>query len=178
MWRRATGTPIVAAIAACDSDTERFRAPLEAQLVGRRHVADQRRRGDDHRAGEKAFAAEAHPVLPVAIEGGDRALALVQSVRSLAEAGAAPRLPDLAADRAEHLRDRFAGEPRVGPLDLPADASGAGEDDELGRGLRHALRSRGPYDERRRQEVVVAAVGAGADHRLVERQPLARDFLR
>ena len=40
-----------------------------------------------------------------------------------------------------------------------------------------ALRARRPQHQRRRQQVVVAAVGARADHRLVEREPLARHLL-
>ena len=35
-------------------------------------------RGDDRRAGEVAFAAEAHAVLPVAVEGRDGALAALE----------------------------------------------------------------------------------------------------
>ena len=69
--------------------------PLEAELGRRRHVADQRRGGDDGGAGEVAFAAESHAVLPVAVERRDRALARRQRVGALAEARAAPRLADL-----------------------------------------------------------------------------------
>ena len=65
-----------------------------------------------------------------------------ERVRALAEAGTAPRLPDLAADRAEHLGDRLAAEPRIRPLDLPADAAGSREDRELAFDLLDALRSR------------------------------------
>src|SRR5262252_704252 len=68
------------------SDAELFRIPLEAELVRRRHVTDDRGRGDDRGAREVAFAADAHAILPVAIERRDRALAGVQRVRPLAEA--------------------------------------------------------------------------------------------
>ena len=77
--------------------------PCQPELVRRRHVADERRGGDDGRAGEIAFAAEAHAVLPVAVERRDRALPFLERVRPLAEARPAPRLADLAADRSEHL---------------------------------------------------------------------------
>src|ERR1700730_15892086 len=50
-------------------DSKILGAPRPAQLARRCHVPDQRRRGDDRRAREIAFAAEAHPVLPVAVEG-------------------------------------------------------------------------------------------------------------
>ena len=50
------------------SDTEVLRVPRQAELVGRRHVAEQRRRRHDGGAGQIAFAAEAHAVLPVAVE--------------------------------------------------------------------------------------------------------------
>ena len=50
------------------SDAELLRIPLEPELARRRHVADERGRGDDGGAGEIAFAAEPHPVLPVAVE--------------------------------------------------------------------------------------------------------------
>src|SRR6266850_714553 len=96
MWRRATGTPIDAATARCESDAELIRIPVEAEFARRRHIADERRGGDDGGAGEIAFAAEPHAVLPVAIEGGDRALTLRQRIGSLAEARSAPRFPDRA----------------------------------------------------------------------------------
>src|SRR6188474_2697459 len=74
------------------SDAVAFWIPLESELGRRSHVANQRRRGDDGWAGEIAFATDAHPILPVAVEGRDRALSLGERVRSLAEAGTAPGL--------------------------------------------------------------------------------------
>ena len=79
--------------------------------------------------------------------------------------------------RAEDLGDRLAVEARVGLLDLPADAARAREDRERARDLAEAELARGVQHERGREQVVVAAVGAGADHGLVEGQPLARDLL-
>ena len=96
---------------------------LQPQLARRRHVADERGCRHDRGAGEVAFAAQSHPVLPIAIERGDRALAARQRVRALAETRPAPRLADLAAHRPEHRRNRFAAEPRVGHFDLPAHAA-------------------------------------------------------
>src|SRR5581483_1697165 len=112
MCRRATGTPIVRATSRSDSDAELIGIPFQAELAQRRHVPGQRRRGDDRRTREVAVAAETHAVLPVAIERRDRALPFLQRIRPLTEARAAPRPPDLAADRAEHVRDRSAVEPR------------------------------------------------------------------
>src|SRR5215510_10866895 len=169
MCRRATGTPMLWAIARWDSDAELIRIPFETELARRGHVADERRGGDDGGAGEIAFAAEPHAILPVAIERRDRALPLDERVRSLTEARSAPRLANRAADRAEDIGDRVAVEARVGPLDLPADAARAREDDELsGRPARTVLLRRANH-ERGGQQIVVAAVGARADHRLVER---------
>src|SRR4026209_395672 len=51
-----------------------LRFPLQPELARRRPVADEGRRGDHGRARQVAFAAEAHAVLPVAVEGRDRAL--------------------------------------------------------------------------------------------------------
>src|SRR5438067_9763577 len=152
--------------------------PFETELAWRRHVAEERGGGDDRGAGEVAFAAEAHAVLPVAVERGDRALAGMERVGPLAEAGAAPRLPDLAADRSEHVGDRFAVEAGVRALDLPRHAARARKDHELFRGLRRAFPARLADDERRRQQIVVAAVGARSDQRLVEREVLARNLFR
>ena len=100
-----------------------------------------------------------------------------ERVRALAEARPAPRLPDPAADRAEDLGDRFAAEPRIGPLDLAPDAAGSRKDRELAFDPRRAERPRGAQHERGLQQIVVAAVGAGANHRLVEREALARDLV-
>src|SRR5215204_2045108 len=102
MCRIATGTPILPAIAPCLSSAISYRlsashaellgAPLQPELVGWRHVADKRGCRDDDRACQEPFAADAHAVLPVAVERGDRALPLFQRVRPLTEAGPAPRL--------------------------------------------------------------------------------------
>src|SRR5207237_7900273 len=182
MWRRAPGTPMLCATTRCDSvvigsDAELFGVPLDSELARRRHVADDRRGRHDGGAGEITFAAKAHAVLPVAIERGDRALAGVERVGPLAEAGAAPRLPDLAAHRPKDIGDRFAVEARIGPLDLLRYAAGSGKDHEFLRGLRGALLPRGTDDERGGEQIVVAAVGARSDHRLVEGEALARDVL-
>src|SRR5438477_12259053 len=81
------------------SHSEPLGLPLEAELVGRGEVSDQGRGGHDGRRREISLAADAHAVLPVAVEGRDRPLPLFQRVRSLSETGAAPRLADLAAGR-------------------------------------------------------------------------------
>src|SRR5947207_2719242 len=78
----------------------------------------------------------------------DRGLSFDQRVGALAEARAAPRLADLGAGLAEHVGDRFAAEARIRSLDVLLHGARAGEHDELLRGLRRALRARGPDDER------------------------------
>src|SRR5256885_3067476 len=108
-----------------------LRIPHQPEFTWRRHVAHQRRCRDDGGTGEIAFAAEAHAVLPIAIERGDGALPFAQRIRTLAKAGAAPRLANRTADRSEDVRDRLAAQPRVGTLDLMADAARSGKDDEL-----------------------------------------------
>src|SRR5579871_3329583 len=160
------------------SDAELIRVPFQAELARRRHVAYQRRGGDDGGAREISLAAEAHPILPVAVERRDRALPFLERVRALTETRSAPRLTNLAADRAEHVRDRLAVEPLIGPLDLLRDAARSREDDERLRRLLRAALARRADDERRGEQIVVAAVGARADHRLVERDVLARHVLR
>src|SRR5215207_5255188 len=57
------------------SNTKHLGIPFQPQLARRCHVADQRRGSDHGRAREVAVAAETHTVLPIAIEGRDRALA-------------------------------------------------------------------------------------------------------
>src|SRR5919204_1549132 len=177
MCRRATGTPIVAATVCCESramclclHSEPFRIPREAELRGRRHVADQRGRRDDRRTGEIALAANAHAVLPVAIEGRDRALPLSERIGTLSEARPAPGLANLSARRPKYMCDRVAAEPRVGPLDLARDAAGPGKNHELLHGMRDAAIAGGADHERRAQEVVVAAIRTRTDERLVERE--------
>src|SRR2546427_1754357 len=182
MCRCATGTPIVAAISRCNSgensDTELLRVPLQPKLARRRHVANERRSGDDGGAGKVAFAADAHAVLPVAIERRDGALPFAKRVRSLAETRPAPRLANLAADRSKHLRDRLAAETRIGALDLSSDTARPGKDDELLGNMRRAPFARRADHQRRREQIVVAAVGARSDQRLVERDALARHLFR
>jgi hypothetical protein len=67
------------------SDPESLRFPCETELVGRCHVAEERRLRDDRRAGEISLAADAHPVLPVPVEGSDRPLHPRLSGESIAE---------------------------------------------------------------------------------------------
>ena len=99
----------------------------------------------------------------------------LQRIRPLAEAGAAPGLTDLAARRPEHLGDRFAAEPRIGPLDLPRRRRREPGNTTSGRSrLRHAGAARVMQHQRRLKQIVVAAVGARADQRLVELNALAR----
>src|SRR3989475_2720355 len=142
------------------SDPKFFGIPLEPQLARWRHVADERRGSDDGGAREIAFAAQSHPILPVAIERGDRALTLLERVRALAEARPAPRLTDRAANGSKHVGDRLAVEPRIRPLDLAPHAAGAPEDHELLRRVIRPALLRRTDDERRCQQIVVAAVGA------------------
>src|SRR6059036_2515503 len=158
---------------------ERDRIPLDAKLRGGRHVPGQRRGCDDGRAGKVALAADAHPVLPIPIEGRDRALSLGERIGSLTEAGSAPGLPDLASGPAEYGSDRFAPQPRIGSLDQPLHGAAAREYHEL-RSSRDAfdpLETRGPEHQRRLEKVVVAAVRARADQGLVEGDPLLRDLV-
>src|SRR4029079_7425397 len=128
-------------------------------------------------AGEVACSAEPHAVVPVAVERVPGALTLCRRASPLAEAWAAPRLPDLPAHRTEHLGDRLAAQPRVGLLDLAAGAPRSRKDPDLAIDLLHALPARRAQHQRRLQQIVVAAVGARSDHRLVEGDPLARDLL-
>src|SRR5262249_14577960 len=155
-----------------------FRPPLETELARRRQVAEERGCGEAGWPGQVAFTAEPHPVLPVLVEGGDRAFSGVQRVRALTETRSAPRLADLSADRAEHVGNRLAVETRIRPLDLLRHAAGPREDDELLRRLRRALAPRGADHERCAQQIVVAAVGARSDQCLVERQTLASHLVR
>ena len=155
-------------------DSVLFGIPAEPELGRRRHVAGERRGGNHRRRCEITFAADAHAVLPVAIERGDRALTLRERIGPLAEAGTAPRLANLTADRPEHAGNRFALETRIGPFDPMCDAARTGKHDERP-GSPADSRPPGMEDhERRLQQVVVAAVGAGADHRLVEGDALPR----
>src|SRR5438552_11251232 len=157
---------------------EALRAPLDAELAWGRHVAEERGRRDDCGAREIAGTAHAHAVCPVAIERGDRALALLERIGSLTETGAAPGLANLGSGRAEDVGDRLAPESRIVLLDVALDAAGAGEDDELLDRARRSLLARGAQDERRLEQVAVPAVRARADERFVEGQPLTRDLRR
>src|SRR5205823_155597 len=131
--------------------------PFESELARRRHIPNERGGRHDGRTGEIAFAAEAHPILPVPIERRDRTLSFLKRVGTLTETRTAPRLSDLAANGSEHIRDRFAAQPRIRPLDLSADAAGPGEDHEILGCMRRALPPRRANDERSREQVVVAA---------------------
>src|SRR5262245_57967913 len=184
MWRRATGTPMLTATARWESavseskvsDTEFLWVPFQAKLTRRGHVPDERRCGDHGGARQIAFAANAHAVLPVAVERGNRPLAGVQRVGTLTETGTAPRLANLAARGSKHVRDRFAPEPRIRAFDLPRHAARSRENHERFHRPGRALAARAADYEGSGEQIVVAAVGAGTDHRLVERQPLARDL--
>src|SRR5262245_50798462 len=156
---------------------EGVRIPLQPQLARRRHVPDQGRGGDDRWAGQVTLAAEAHAVLPVAIERGDRTLTLDERIGTLTEAGPAPRLTNLAAGRSKDVGNRFAAEARIGTLDLRADAARAGKDHERLLGTCRALFPRRADHQRCREQVVVAAIGARPDHGLVERETLPRPLL-
>src|SRR5437764_2793468 len=58
------------------SHTEFLRIPSQPEFARRRHVADERRRGDDGGTGKIAFTAETHAILPVAVERSNCALPL------------------------------------------------------------------------------------------------------
>jgi len=78
-------------------------------------------RGGDHgRTGEVALSPQPHPVLPIPVEGRNRALPLGQRVGALSEAGAAPGLADLPTHRTKHRGDGFTPQTRIGPLDQDA----------------------------------------------------------
>src|SRR5437763_14126045 len=74
-----------------------LRAPLDAELARGRHVAEQGGRRDDRGAREVPQAADAHAVCPVAVEGGDRALALPLGFGALTATRPATGLPALRA---------------------------------------------------------------------------------
>src|SRR6202011_5877502 len=121
--------------------------------------------------------ADAHSVLPVAIERGDRDLAFLERVGPLAEARATPGLADLRADRPQHRGDRFAAQPRLRVLDVALHTAGAGEDHELFWRFFEATLAAGADHQCRLEQVVIAAVGAGADEGLIERQLLEGHFV-
>src|SRR5262245_58202277 len=130
-------------------DAIQIRIPFEAELSRRRHVADVRRCGDHRGTREIPFAAEAHTLLPVASERRDGALPLRQRVFALAEARSAPGLTNHRAGRSQHLGDRLAAEPLIGPFDEPAHAAGSRKHFELAHRVREPLGSRASDDERR-----------------------------
>ena len=74
-WRRVRCCDALATWPRSRSHAKELGVPRQPELGRRRHVAEQRRGGDDGGAGEVAFAAESHAVLPVAVERRDRALA-------------------------------------------------------------------------------------------------------
>src|SRR5437773_10371587 len=122
MCRSAIGTPIVDATARCESvairrnrssvssvvetfsHAELIGIPFESELARRRHIPNERGGRHDGRTGEIAFAAEAHPILPVPIERRDRTLSFLKRVGTLTETRTAPRLSDLAANGSEHIQ--------------------------------------------------------------------------
>src|SRR5438552_5264825 len=157
---------------------EALRAPLDAELARGRHVAEQGGRRDDRGAREVPEAADAHAVCPVAVEGGDRALAFPQGVGALTETRPAPGLPDLGAGSAEDVGDRLAAESGIGLLDIALHAARAGEDDELLDRAGRSLRARRAQNEGRLEQIAVSTVRARADERLVEAEPLPRDLRR
>src|SRR5258706_9672914 len=83
-------------------DAVDLRVPFQSELGGRCHVTGKRGCSNDSRAGEIAFAPNAHSVLPVPVERRNRAFAFRKRVGSLAETGSAPRGTDLTADRSKH----------------------------------------------------------------------------
>src|SRR5207249_2517549 len=109
----------------------------------------------------------AHAVGPIAVERGDRALAAGERIRTLTEARPAPRLADLPSHRLEHLGDALAAEARIRHLDLPPHAARPREDHELAHRAHVAALASGTDHRRRREQVVVAAIGARTDQRLV-----------
>ncbi len=82
--------------------TRMFPDPSATKLRGWAHVPEKGRRRYDRRARQIAFAADAHPILPVAVERRNRTLAACERVGPLPEARPAPGLANLAADRSEH----------------------------------------------------------------------------
>src|SRR5258705_2867906 len=75
-----TGSPLFPLLNTMDvhsSDSVLLGIPLEPELRGRRHVAGERGCGHDGRTRQVALAADAHAVLPVAVERRDRALPLL-----------------------------------------------------------------------------------------------------
>ena len=158
---------------------KRSAPPGEAELAGRRHVAGERRGGDDGGAREVAFAAEAHAVLPVAVERRDRALALASSA-----SGPWPKQgphqdwrisPPTPTEDLRRSTRRRAADPGFS-ICRPTPPE-PGKIVNVRATLRKPVLARRAEHERGREQVVVAAVGARADHRLVEGQPLARDLL-
>ena len=146
---------------------------------GRRHEPEQRRRGDDRGAREVAFAAESHAVLPVPVERRDRALPRTERIRPLSEARSAPGLADLfhrpSGRRSQSIRPRDADRRTSICRPTPPDP---GKMASARSTLPIPCAARRTQHERGLQQVVVAAVRARADHRLVERDPLACDLLR
>jgi hypothetical protein len=104
-------------------DSVEIRIPFQPELRGWRHVAGERRSGHDGRAGEVTFAADAHAILPVAIERRDRALTRPERIWSLTEARTAPRLSNLAARLTEYRSNGLAAESRVGSLNQSSDTT-------------------------------------------------------
>ena len=158
-----------------DSSGTEFRRPNQIpnssgshdqpQLSRRRHVARERRGGDDGGTREVAFAAESHPVLPVAIERRDRAFARRRARRGPGRntgrttTAGSPRRPRAARWRSSRRRaaDRAARSPVPTPPEPGNTSSGVTARDT-------PCCACAAQDECGLQQVVVPAVGARADH--------------
>jgi hypothetical protein len=97
-------------------DSVKISIPFQPELRGWRHIASERRSGHDGRAGEVTLAANAHAILPIAIECRDRALTRLERIWPLTEARTAPRLSNLTARVTENGSNRLAAESNVRSL--------------------------------------------------------------
>src|SRR5207245_4585462 len=104
-------------------------------------------------------------------------LALFQGIRTLPEAGAAPRLTNLPTHGPQDRCDRLAVQTRFRVFDVALDAAGSGEDDELLGHRFKAVLPAGPDHQRRRAQVAVPAVGARPDEGLIEGELLERHLV-
>src|SRR6266545_5434238 len=160
------------------SNAKPLRVPLETELGGRSHVSDESGRSNDCGTREVSLAAVPHSVLPVAIERRNGPLSLLERIRPLPKTGPAPGAPDFPADGTKDIGDRLTLKTFVRLLDLALDAARSREDDELLHGFLDSSLTRRAQHQSGREEVVVAAVRARPDQRLVKRDPLARDLFR
>ena len=97
--------------------------PLQPELGRWRHVAGERRSGHDGRAGEVTLAANTHAILPITIEGRDRALTRLERIWPLTKTRAAPRLSNLTARLTEHGSNGLAAEASVWSLNQSSDTA-------------------------------------------------------